>query len=98
MKDTWLTHNTDKILLCGLVLIFWGTTLIVAIHLFHHDSGDMQTVAFISFMTGSFSTLLGALVMLLTGRTARADGQTANGLPPDTAPAPSPSDPGPNAQ
>jgi len=45
-------------------------------------SDNMEAIAFIAFMTGTVSTVLGALVMILTGRSNRADGQTSNGTPP----------------
>jgi hypothetical protein len=51
----------------------------MAEHVLAHHAGDMQAFEWIS---GAFSTLLGALVMVLTGRISRADGQTANGAPP----------------
>lgn len=75
MKDTWLNHNTDKIMLFFLVI----AAGIMADHVLDHHMADMQAFEWI---TGAFSTLLGALVMVLTGRSARADGQTANGVPP----------------
>ena len=84
MQDSWLTHNTDKILLFVLTLILVGVT----VHVMHHDAGDMQAFGWAS---GAFSTVLGALVMILTGRVQRADGQTANGVPPGAQPnAPAP--------
>lgn len=80
MKDTWWNHNTDKVMLFVLVLIL----ALMTMHVVHHDPGDMEAVAWV---TGSFSTVLGALILILTGRKERADGQTANGLPP-TPPSP----------
>lgn len=76
MKDNWLNHNTDKILLFALVLVL----LCVTVHIAHHDAGDMEAV---TWSEGSFSTVLGALILILTGRIGRADGQTASGLPPN---------------
>lgn len=87
MRDSWINHNTDKIVLLSLVVLLWITTIAAAMHIFHHDSDSMEAIAFVSFMTGSVSTVLGALVMILTGRISRADGQTANGAPPNTPPA-----------
>lgn len=82
VKDTWLNHNTDKLMLFLLVVMI----LVAAIHIMHHDSDNMQAF---EFVTGAFSTVLGALVMILTGRIQRADNQTANGQPPTpTQPAP----------
>ena len=78
MKDTWWNHNTDKVILLFLVLMLWLTTIAVAVHIFHHDSDSMQAIAFISFMTGSVSTVLGALVMIMTGRIQRADNSVAS--------------------
>ena len=82
LKDTWLNHNTDKILLFALTIILVGVT----VHVIHHDGGDKQAFGWAS---EAFSTVLGALVMILTGRIQRADNQTANGQPPTpTQPAP----------
>jgi len=77
MRDTWWNHNTDKILLFVLTIIL----VVVTVHIIHHDQGDMQAFGWAS---GAFSTVLGALVMILTGRVQRADGQMANGLPSPT--------------
>jgi hypothetical protein len=52
--------------------------MIVAIHIFHHDSDSMQAIAFIAFMTGSVSTVLGALILILTGRTSTSPTTTSN--------------------
>lgn len=79
MKDSWLNHNTDKVMLFLLTLILVAVT----VHVVHHDAGDMQAFAWAS---GAFSTVLGALVMILTGRIQRADNQTANGQPPTPMP------------
>ncbi len=99
MNDSWITHNTDKMILLFLVTGLWASTIVVAVHIFHHDIDNMGAVAFISFMTGCVSTALGALILILTGRTARADGQTANGLPPIAAmPAAIPAPPTPSAK
>lgn len=51
----------------------------MVMHILHHDQGDMQAM---TWAEGTFSTILGAFVLILTGRGPRADGQTANGLPP----------------
>ena len=82
MKDNFVNHNFDKILLFLLVVAF----AVMIDHILDYHSGDMQALAIVS---GAFSTVLGALVMILTGRVNRADGQTANGQPP-AAPAPAP--------
>lgn len=79
MKDTWRAHNTDKLLLFILVLVLLGVT----VHIAHHDPGDMEAV---TWSEGSFSTVLGALILILTGRVSRADGQPANGVTPHSAP------------
>ena len=86
MKDSWWNHNTDKVLLLFLVVMFWVTTIKIALYIFFHLTDSMVAVAFISFMTGSVTTVLGAFVMMLTGRANRADGQTGNGRPPSPAP------------
>lgn len=90
MQDSWWNHNTDKMILLLLVFMLWGSTLWTALHIFHHDTDSMEAIAFISFMTGSVSTVLGALVMIMTGRAQRADGQTGNGVPPTPANPPLP--------
>ena len=82
MQDNWWTHNTDKMLLLFLVVMFWFTTMGMVYLIFRYYSDNMIAVAFVSFLTGSVSTVLGALVMMLTGRANRADGQTGNGVPP----------------
>jgi hypothetical protein len=82
MQDSWWNHNTDKLILFFLVMVLWFSTMWGAIHIFHHDVDSMEAIAFISFMTGSVSTVLGALVMIMTGRANRADGQTGNGATP----------------
>lgn len=79
MKDTFLNHNFDKILLFVLVVML----MFAVDHVLEHHGGDMQAL---EWATGAFSTVLGALVMVLTGRVSRADGQTANGLPPTAQP------------
>lgn len=79
MRDNWFNHSTDKLLL--FILVVLGGLLIL--HIMHHDSGDMQAV---TWAENSFSTVLGALILILTGRIARSDGQTANGLPPTPTP------------
>lgn len=84
MKDNWINHNTDKLMLFILVV---GAGM-MAEHVISAHSGDMQAFEWIS---GAFSTLLGALVMVLTGRSNRADNQTGNGVPP--APVPEPPNP-----
>ena len=69
-------------LLLFLVVMFWFTTMGMVYLIFRYYSDNMIAVAFVSFLTGSVSTVLGALVMMLTGRANRADGQTGNGVPP----------------
>lgn len=83
MKDTWWNHNTDKVLLFVLVLL--GGFMVM--HIVHHDPSNMEAM---TWAEGAFSTTLGALILILTGRVQRSDGQTANGLPP-TAVTPMPS-------
>ena len=78
MQETWWSHNTDKIIILFLVVMLWFSTLWAALHIFHHDIDNMAALAFISFMTGAVSTVLGALVMIMTGRIQRAD---QNGTP-----------------
>lgn len=82
MRDTWWNHNTDKVILLFLVLTLWASTMWAAMHIFHHDIDNMGAVAFVSFMTGSVSTVLGALLLILTGRTLRVDSQPSNPTPP----------------
>lgn len=73
MKDTWWSHNTDKLLLYTLVCL--GATIVL--HMVHH--GDAMGI---EWAEHSFDVVLGALILILTGRNARADGQTSNGAPP----------------
>lgn len=84
MKDSWINHNTDKLLLFILVLLAGFMVL----HMVHH-SADHDAI---TWAENSFSTVLGALILILTGRIARADNQTANGMPsaPGYAPGASP--------
>lgn len=77
MKDNWLNHNTDKILLFILTVLLG----LMIIHVIHHGASDDKLLA---WAENTFDTVLGALIMVLTGRIARSDGQTANGLPPTT--------------
>jgi hypothetical protein len=88
MRETWLAHNTDKMVILFLVVMLWFSTLWAALHIFHHDIDNMAALAFISFMTGAVSTVLGALVMIMTGRIQRADGPH-----PTPSPTPSPNPP-----
>ena len=74
MKDTWLNHNTDKILLFVLVLL----TGCMVLYIVYHGGGDQSVVA---WGENAFSTVLGALILILTGRIARA-GQDAPPSPP----------------
>lgn len=78
MNDTWWNHNTDKLLLFFLVLLL----AYLNIHVMHHDQGDMQAV---TWAQGAFSTVLGALILILTGRVAAAH-PSAPGLPPTAEP------------
>lgn len=82
VKDSWFNHNTDKLILLILTVLLWTSCLSTAIWILRHMSDNMEAIAFIAFMTGTVSTVLGALVMILTGRSNRADGQTSNGTPP----------------
>jgi hypothetical protein len=75
MKDTWLNHNTDKLLLFLLVL----ATGYIVMHIIHHGTADQGAL---EWAENAFSTVLGALILILTGRVNRTDGQTANGVPP----------------
>jgi hypothetical protein len=82
MKDSWINHNTDKLLLFVLVL----ASGMLVMHMVHHQvDKDALTWA-----ENSFSTVLGALILILTGRIQRADNQTANGAPPAPGYAPPP--------
>lgn len=80
MRDNWWNHNTDKVMLFVLVVLL----AFITIHIAHHDAQDMQAV---TWAEGAFSTVLGALILILTGRVNRSDGQTANGLSPSSPPA-----------
>lgn len=86
MNDSWINHNTDKLLL--FVLVILGGIMVM--HITHHDAGDMQAM---TWAEGAFSTTLGALILILTGRVQRSDGQTANGLPPNMPASPIPDGP-----
>ena len=66
MKDSWINHNTDKLLLYSLVL-FSGVFMI---HVIHHGPADQ---GLLSWLENAFSTILGALILILTGRVNRAD-------------------------
>jgi len=68
MKDNWLNHNTDKLLLYSLVLL----TGILMIHVIH-DGADKSIL---EWLENAFSTVLGALILILTGRVNRADSPT----------------------
>jgi len=63
MKE-WLIHNTDKLLLYSLVVLGG----IFMIHLLHHGSPDEKLLA---WLENAFSTVLGALILILTGRTSQ---------------------------
>lgn len=78
MKESWLSHNTDKLLLYSLVAMFVGLIL----YSFAHGGSEKL----LDWEQDTCATILGALLLILTGRVARADGQTANGLPPTPAP------------
>ena len=86
MQDNWWSHNTDKLILLFLVILLWTSTAVIAVHIFHHDVDSMEAIAFISFMTGSVSTVLGALVMIMTGRIQRADTPATPAAVPPTIP------------
>jgi hypothetical protein len=79
MRDTWINHNTDKLMLFILLILSGGMVM----HIVHHDAGDMQAM---TWAESAFSTVLGALILILTGRIARTDGQTASGVPPAAQP------------
>ncbi len=83
MRDTWWNHNTDKLLLFVLVLL----SGFVVMHIVHHDPDNMQAM---TWAEGAFSTVLGALILILTGRGLRADGQPPPPTPgtPSEPPAP----------
>lgn len=61
MRDSWLSHNSDKLML--FILLLLGGYLVM--HIVHHDQGDMQAM---TWAEGAFSTVLGALILILTGR------------------------------
>jgi len=82
MQDNWWNHNTDKILLLTILLLAGG----LIVHFVHHSMDD----SLLAWAEHTFDVILGALVLILTGRNARADGQTANGLPPTPTEPPKP--------
>ena len=57
------------------ILLLMGAALVM--HIVHHDVGDMQAM---TWAEGSFSTILGALILMLTGRIARAEPPAPTGL------------------
>ena len=75
MQDNFLNHNFDKLLLFVLTLL----TGSIVIHIIHHQTVDQSAMP---WAENAFSTVLGALILILTGRIQRSDGQTANGQPP----------------
>lgn len=87
MKDNWINHNTDKLLLFILTCLLGAMIL----HILHHGSADGPLLA---WAENSFSTVLGALILILTGRINRAAAEappslTAAPSAPDVPPAPS---------
>ena len=74
MQDNFLNHNFDKLLLFVLTL----ATGYIVLHIVHHQNLDQSAMA---WAENAFSTVLGALILILTGRIQRADGQTASGTP-----------------
>lgn len=79
MKDTWWNHNTDKILLYSLV-VFTG---LLTLHIIHHGAGDKNSL---EWAENAFSTVLGALILILTGRISRADNGNAPVVKPEDKP------------
>ena len=81
MKDNWWNHNTDKILLYSLVLL----TGYIVVHIVHHGDVDQSALA---WAENAFSTVLGALILILTGRIQRTNGGTSGTTKPtnDSAP------------
>ena len=71
MKDNWINHNTDKMMLFVL-LVLAGY---IVLHIVHHDPDNMQAT---TWAEGAFSTILGALILILTGRVQRADAPPAS--------------------
>lgn len=67
MKDSWFNHNTDKLLLFVLTCLLGAMIL----HILHHGMGDGPLLA---WAENSFSTVPGALILILTGRGLRAAG------------------------
>ena len=76
MRDNWLNHNTDKLLLYSLVVIFASLIL----YSFAHGGSEKM----LDWEQDTCATILGALLLILTGRLNRADGQTDNGVPTTT--------------
>jgi hypothetical protein len=79
MRDNWINHNTDKLML--FILLLLGAYMVM--HIVHHDQGDMQAL---TWAEGSFSTVLGALILILTGRIQSAHPPDGNGQPPQASP------------
>lgn len=67
MSDNWFTHNTDKLLLYSLVVLAG----VFMLHVLHHGPADKELMA---WLENAFSTILGALILILTGRISRANG------------------------
>ena len=76
MQETWWSHNTDKILL---VFVWLVADLLVFLFVLVFKVNDHDLVI---WALTTASNVLGAILLLLTGRVQRADGQTANGQPP----------------
>lgn len=64
-NDNFLNHNFDKILLF-ISLVMAG---FMVLHMVHRNTNDLQSIA---WSQSVFSTILGALVLMLTGRIQRA--------------------------
>lgn len=69
---SWLWHNTDKLILLLLILIGKAMVLYLVTH--HMDA------SVVNWAQNSYDTILGALIMVLTGRITRANvGTNSNG-------------------
>ena len=66
MQENWWSHNTDKLLLYSLVILGG----LFMLHILHHGQPDNQLL---TWLENAFSTVLGALILILTGRIQRAD-------------------------
>lgn len=75
----WFSRNTDKFLLFTLCILGGFFML----HIIHHGNPDM---GLITWLENAFSTVLGALVMILTGTFIKNKNGGTNAPPPTELP------------